>query len=470
MELVDLIPTTPPEDLVAVMSKQERWWTTGVLIYKCISKAESEALLEHGDMEAGYRGDLLARPALIRCSECGKMALADYLPGSKNGYSNPNGVGIWTCGIGKNEGYFHNGSNLLCPICGAQVRLLHTRNIRFGEMEAHFATVPTVQQGRLVLEQWHIFRDIDRNGNTTWEIVPVSAYILDGKRWHKFVHARKGPFDSGIYSLNKWEELKGVRDDLGAPFMYLKKLPEMEDTVLENAKLWEYAKQTYHKNCFFPIAYTRLYQRHSQVENFITSNMGRLIGESIKEECGDSESIYHGPYTRVPQLKWIDWKEAKPHKMLGLTKEQLRTVQRDGWDCQKLKFWKDQAEELAFDEVAQALREKPLHEIAQIVSLNVPLTKTLRYLKKQGADWFTLKDYWDMAKIGRLDLDEDVVRWPSRLGDAHDQLAVQIKYKQDPKMRAVFAEMTERCRGLTWEHDGICIRPAETPEELVEVL
>lgn len=28
--------------------------------------------------------------------------------------------------------------------------------------------------------------------------------------------------------------------------------------------------------------------------------------------------------------------------------------------------------------------------------------------------------------------------------------------------------MTDRCQGLAWEHDGICIRPAASPLELIE--
>lgn len=468
MELVDLIPEAPPKGLIPAMHKQERWWTTGVLSYKCISKADGEALLDHDDMAGVYRGNITARPALLRCSECGKMALADYLHGSKHRHCDPDGVGIWTGGIGKNEGYFRNGEKLLCPICGEQVTLRHTRDLRYGEVEDHFVVVPTVRQGCLILEQWHIVRDIGRNSDARWHSSPVMAYILDGKKWHKFVHARRAPFGAGIYSLGKWEELKGIQDTLNAPFMYLEDLPDLEGTSLENAKLWEYADQTYHKNCFFPIAYIRLYLKHPQVENLITTDMGRMIGQAIEEECWDSGSIYHGPYTRVPQLKWIDWKAAKPHKMLGLTKEQLRMVRQDGWDYRKLKFWNQQKENVAFEEVVQALKAKPLYEINQIIELKAPLTKTLRYLQKQRTGWFTLRDYWSMAKKARLDLDEEIVCWPPRLQDAHDRLQVTIKYEKDAKQRAAFAAMTERCKGLAWEHGGICIRPAESPEELVE--
>ena len=42
--------------------------------------------------------------------------------------------------------------------------------------------------------------------------------------------------------------------------------------------------------------------------------------------------------------------------------------------------------------------------------------------------------------------------------------------ERDISIHALLAEsdaMTARCAGLTWEHDGICIRPAETPLELI---
>ena len=61
------------------------------------------------------------------------------------------------------------------------------------------------------------------------------------------------------------------------------------------------------------------------------------------------------------------------------------------------------------------------------------------------------------------------MRWPKALRQAHDRVAAAMKYQKiDGQTKAAFASMTARCQGLAWEHDGICIRPAATPLELIE--
>lgn len=94
--------------------------------------------------------------------------------------------------------------------------------------------------------------------------------------------------------------------------------------------------------------------------------------------------------------------------------------------------------------------------------------RTARYLRKQKQDYHYLRDYRRMARQAELDLAQEVVAWPPHLQAAHDRLQQEVRYQVSGDCRKQFAEMSARCAGLCWEHDGICIRPAATPEELVQ--
>ena len=471
MDLIKLIPEKPPEDLVSTMRKQERWWLSGVMAFKCMGREEAESLLEFGAIDADCRcgwSNIRPRIAHMVCSECQGEILADYIPRQQCHY----GLGLGGVSLGRGMGNckhvvgdFQESSDMRCPICGEQVTLLRASTLR-GYEEQHSMIVPVVREKHLILMEWSVSRHFSPNGASSWRHQPVSAHIFHGGSWKKCVKARKAPFNGGLYTLEHWEQLKSVKDTLGAPYMYMRDLPNLEGTDLENAKLWEYARQTYEANAFFPLAYVRLYRRHWQVENLITAGLGWMVGQEIDEECS-TESLYSGRYTTSPKLSWINWKETKPSKMLGLSKAQVKAIRHNKWTHKELEFFHEQ-NRWKFEEVDAALKAVSLSVLRGIYGKELPLQKTLNYMKKQGRDWNYLNDYWRMAARAELDLSQDVVRWPPHLRQAHDRLAETVRYKTSEKQRRDFAEMTQRCRSLAWEHDGICIRPAETPEELVQ--
>ena len=63
---------------------------------------------------------------------------------------------------------------------------------------------------------------------------------------------------------------------------------------------------------------------------------------------------------------------------------------------------------------------------------------------------------------------QDVILWPPRLRAAHDRVAMAARYTTDRRTKEQFEEMSRIAQGLTWKHNGIIIRPAATPEELVQ--
>lgn len=171
---------------------------------------------------------------------------------------------------------------------------------------------------------------------------------------------------------------------------------------------------------------------------------------------------------RIPVLRWIRWKEKRPAQMLGLTREQLRRTKADGWDAERYRFWAENAGAMRFEDAEELLQKEEPRAIREMIGDGVDPLRTVRYLRKQQKSYSYLKDYRRMARQAELDLAQEVVAWPPHLQAAHDRLQQEVRYQVSGDCRKQFAEMSARCAGLCWEHDGICIRPAATPEELVQ--
>lgn len=464
MEYKDLIPQKPPAGLINYLCEKEHKFQDGIITYRKISMAEANDWLNIESCAADLRRGRTTKNALLWCSECERTMLAEYISASRSCHPLPSGV----CITDENhpEGAeFQDGHNIGCPCCGKKVKLRSMNAMRGGRTEQCMVTVPTVEQGRLVLTKWEVERHIEKEYQK-WSCSAFEAFIVDGHKIHRLVHYRK--FFTTYEWMRDWEEPQKFRDTMGCPYFYMDDLPDLDGTELENAKLWEFARQTYEKNLFYPVAYIRLYKKRPAAENLVTAGMGFLLGEALKEDCAGAYTWCGDTSMRAPRLAWMNWKEAKPHKILGLTKDQLREAKRAGWGMKQLRFWNEHREKISFRDTLIVLDDMSEYEAKELMEEGIPAVKAARYLKKQRAKWYTLKDYWRMAEKLDMDLRQSVVRWPPNLMTAHDRAAAAIKIEKSRELQERFAEMTRRCQDLAWEHDGICIRPAESVEELIK--
>ena len=175
--------------------------------------------------------------------------------------------------------------------------------------------------------------------------------------------------------------------------------------------------------------------------------------------------------TAAPKLDWVNWKEKRPAQMIGLDKQQLKTWQQMGFGLACLEVWKEHklANDISFADCCTLMAAVGPTSTDDILMAGAPPIRTANYLKRQNQAWQYLADYWRMARLAGYDLDQDAVRWPKVLQQAHDRAAAAVKYQKiNSTTKEAFAKMTARCQGLTWEHEGICIRPAANPLELLE--
>lgn len=468
-----LIPTEPPAGLMDFLRREGKF-ECGVMGFRWIGREEAEARTLCDEFGGDFRprelleGRKGRRAALLWCSECDAEMVAEYVSEEGCGRYGGPGKGIRIeDDYQQTSGEYQEYHEMRCPHCGEKVTLLGADALYHGRTEQAFAVALTVGRDGAeplpVLTEWCVERKY-RWKEARKYCSAFSAYVVDGKRIIKLVRYRR--YMSGFYRLEQWEQLKQAKDKLGAPY-FLNEMPDLQGTCLENAKLAEYYAQTYESGRFIPLAYIRLYQRRQNVENLITSGLGKMLGDAIYNESFLFTG-YCNEYVRVPKLPWINWKEKRPAQMLGLTREQLRRTKADGWDAERYRFWAENAGAMRFEDAEELLQKEEPLAIREMIGDGVDPLRTVRYLRKQKQDYHYLRDYRRMARQAELDLAQEVVAWPPHLQAAHDRLQQEVRYQVSGDCRKQFAEMSARCAGLCWEHDGICIRPAATPEELVQ--
>ena len=110
----------------------------------------------------------------------------------------------------------------------------------------------------------------------------------------------------------------------------------------------------------------------------------------------------------------------------------------------------------------------PPRRSVYIQEIRGKVLKTARYLRRQNEQAYTYRDYIRAVHNLGEDVTQDVILWPPRLRAAHDRVAMAARYTTDRRTKEQFEEMSRIAQGLTWKHNGIIIRPAATPEELVQ--
>lgn len=80
----------------------------------------------------------------------------------------------------------------------------------------------------------------------------------------------------------------------------------------------------------------------------------------------------------------------------------------------------------------------------------------------------TYRDYLADCINLHLDLDDREILFPPDLEAAHRRTTAQIQYYKNREAWEKFTARAKKLAGMTWERDGLLIRPAATPGELTE--
>lgn len=455
MEQIDyaqLLPKAPPVDLVQWALEQEAF-EQEYLIYKAGRVYEP---LEDR-----------MRPAVeVVCTHCGKTFYAEKV--DAGGCS-----AAWATAP---FGWYHHemsesvisGSVTMCPVCGCDVKVVHVGSIPRGIEDCAWITTMSRlsiegRQDRFVLSDWLVKRQIAKSGGSQYTTDPYSAWVVEEKKVVRLM-GYMSTIGGGISLLHEWKQRKTFCEAYGkASMVYPWDKSLLEGTTAENCKLDLYQNAGGKRL----VSYLALWRKRPAVENLLVQGCGRFLDELI-----DKERNSYADHGGIPKLKEINWKERRPAQMLGLNKEEFRHMRQMRWsveDLERYRLVKAAGLPLTLPEDMQLLRSKPAYEINRILEDGPPgdFRRILRYLKKQKADWNTLHDYWHMAHGLHRDLSDSLVRWPRSLKAAHDQVMTEQKARENAALNEMFIKRAEELDRLSFELDGLLIRPCRNETELI---
>lgn len=493
-----LVSRTPPEGLTAWAPVRDDLETWG-LVYEAVWVPDYslETMLDEG---AGPRK---IKAVKVRCSCCGESRLLPWAKTDERhggyGFSQEDERSGETALVGA-------GDESICPICGVPVRVKKAAEIGRGYFVADKTGVMSAsvvgKEKYLVLTGWTIQRRVSRNATARLEVLPAEAYVFAREDCRKLMGWRNSYSGNAGYFVSytqDWSEPQKWSESWGRAGGIFGLTPELvAGSCLPNCKLDVYMETFQNEKPKFPIMYLRLYQQHPNVENLLLSGLPMVLDDLLEEarRFGDWERENS---KGLPRVKDIRWGEARPDRMLGLTKDELRLGREQGWDAF---FWrlfvrtKAQGEHLTGEDVQRAfmLGDPNLLELPG----QGPVGKSIRYLLKQQEryDWAynypyvyeeddeepdepvpgaysdvtTLLDYWAACRALGRNLDDVQVRFPRNLIEAHDAAAEQRRIAEAKKADAPLApRFRVRRRQLAkyiFEAEGLKIIPAGSRAEL----
>ena len=456
MEQIDyepLLPKAPPVDLVQWVLEQE-FFQEEYLIYKA---------------GRGYEPlEDRTRPAVeVVCTHCGKTFYAEKV----------NTGGCSACYVPAPFGWYNqemsesviSGSLTMCPICGCEVKVVHVgsipRGIEDGAWITTMSRLPVEgRKDRFVLTEWLVKRWIEKSGKSRYTTDPYSAWVVEEKKVVRLMGYLR-TMSGSISIFHKWAQRKTFNDVYGTvSICYPWDKSILEGTTAENCKLDLYQDAGGKRL----VSYLALWRRHPTVENLLVQGCGRFLVELIDREKSDGRD--HGG---IPKLPDVNWKERRPAQMLGLNKEEFRYMRQMRWsveDLERYRLVKESGLPIKLPEDIKLLRSKAVYEVNRILEEGPPADfwRILRYLKRQKEQWHTLQDYWHMAHRLQRDLNDSLVRWPRDLHAAHDQVMEEQQARVNAELNAMFLERAAELESLSFELDGLLIRPCQTEAELIQ--
>ena len=233
-----------------------------------------------------------------------------------------------------------SGQHCLCPFCGHEVEARHISAMsQMDCVEAYPLTLEKVDS-QLVLQGWCVRKWFERDGSsgiTTW---PYEAYVFEEKKTVRLTGYLKCM--SSIRLFGHWEQRKAFYDNWGkSDLIYPWDKRILKGSTVENSKLDLFLRATKGTKYALPVTYLRFWQRHNEAENLVMQGAGRLLGELLNDESEDGGYYTYYGYTsrKAPLLKELHWKEARPTKILELTKEELRRCITNAWNAETYRFF-----------------------------------------------------------------------------------------------------------------------------------
>lgn len=459
-DYAEMLPVQPPQ---GVFDMAERYW------------AETNAIIMNVEWITDPLTGLKHREVHCRCTACNEEFYSDY-----SGAACSHGIANYGFFNYRTQEHVGSHNSTLCPECGAPVKAIAISNMYGDSHQLGCKTFVAVQkfENKLCIVAWWLEKRVNKLGKIAINSQIKEAYIADGKKLIKCAGAQRY-FWSYSY-FNKWEQRKRYDDtlcEIDGGFI----LPFDEETLVgtccENSKLDIFCRGE--KRMI--VSYLRLWQRHPNIENLVMQGHSDLVNEALAMAKKTNSGYCYPNWRGSTNTDAFDFKKAKPHEMLRLSKEEYKGVVANGLslnDIHYLEKYRKYDPKVTADNVKEIIKRLD-RRFDEFSATGEPLVMACRYLDKQEKkhpafktrlDIKILLDYWELCKKRNIDLTDSKTRYPINLVAKHDQLVSLIKFEASKELMDKFKARTKKLAAFSFEDEetGLMIVPAHNENELIK--
>lgn len=364
-----------------------------------------------------------------------------------------------------------------CPFCGQDLCLTRSSDLRHGKTYQLLVNSIAVIDGYLVLLYWMARRCFWDWGVGEQSIRPREAIVLggNGKQVRYICDAVTGwrvATKAVDPARKKYHSVEAASHNKINALIW-PVMPDLCGSTGEKTGIGDYIDA----GGMWLATYLALWRRHRNVENLVRHGWGYTLGTAMDEAVMNQLT---GQIGREIEMRWISWEETKPHRMLGMSKEDFKASKTWGWPWQIADAWRQysyytgECTAAQFDAYRRLLKDDGLQRIVGMVmdGWELPLGKVVRYLQKQAGGHPEIAvlarqfiDYREMLDaVGGTPTEEEL--WPRHLVAAHDRLAAIAADGDKAMYKKGMAEIAEKLAPLAWSDGKYCVRVAATPTEL----
>lgn len=426
--------------------------------------------------------------ARCTCTSCGEDFIAGYIRGNgrrgivlAEGEDGQTYEGYAEPGAGANK--YLDGETMLCPRCWNSGQVTPRAELRQGRTyQALQAEVVNVEAYTAVM-YWLVSRYVDGAGYDRVLFYPYAALLidLDGKL-RRFRAKRTGNEVREIV----WTPCAASRDPMQIAYYSWEAAnhrkvggwtyaagPPLDGHTGEKTALEQYIGAG---GCW-PGAYLHVWQRHPQVENLMRQGFASAVYQAIDDRLGQAST--RQDLRDAPPIPWVDWREVKPHRMLGMDKAAFREISKKTWSAEIAACWDRYRCQLpgagaaAFEACREKIGVKAIGQLLEMVAAGwedlTPLRVT-RYLEKQqmlkdGVQH--LIDYRKMLRDARMDETAETL-WPRSLMTAHERLTQYWAQYHKTSYQLGFTSAYIQYRDLEWTDGELCVVVPKVEQQLAD--
>lgn len=417
-----------------------------------------------------FRSDFVTNPltgekervAKCACTACGKSWREGWLSAgvcSRWG----SGYGIVTA-----QGAVEDGKILVCPECGATVRLKHISGVNEHSRYNPYVFVMVFDRidNLFAAVEYCVEQRVSKEAVKTFHIHRNCAYVFETDRRCIQLQGFTKRFTTKSFLPYWWQKQRcDSRIDDYTHYIYPCDFEQLlKGSAMENCRLDRYIAYCGKTDrVTYPVKYLKLWQKHHNIEVVMDIGLEYMVHGELRW-ISDSTG-----YTLSDAFPFVKWKEKSPYRMLGYNRQEMRIIRNAMLPWSFLKNYIDLKDSgIAFvTENINLVQKYGFYVCEALQRQKLPVIKTLKYLQKQGKPWSYLEDYWRMCRQAGLDTEHPSVLYPKKLEDRHDEIVKQIQWSVEKKNMETFSLLSQRLEQFVWESDGICIRAAASEQELI---